>query len=118
MSIDTAAVEQRGRVIAASPVLAHRMISRFSFEVDELRKLKNTTEYQANSKDVMCKLGLNWADTNSTKNILLKWPSQQDLFVSLTAILEIQSFYELKAEKVTLLNYFFYKFIKAGKVVN
>ncbi len=109
MSIET--VEQRGRLIGASPILAHRMTNRYAFEVDKLRKLLNSTEYYTNSKDVIWKLGLIGDVENSNER---NWPSQQDLFVSLTAILEIQSFYDLKAEQVTKTNQCF----KMDKVIN
>ncbi len=93
----------RGRLIGANPILAHRMTDRYSFEVDALRKLMNSTQYFIVRKNYIRKLGLEEDEERKYEKInyfQVNWPNHYDLLVSLVANLEIQSFYDLKPETV------------------
>ncbi|ODM89752.1 Prolyl 4-hydroxylase subunit alpha-1 [Orchesella cincta] len=91
--------EERGKLIGASAILSHLMTHRYVFIVDGLRKLMSSKQYRDSQENVKSALDLtNEAEKNGKINGY-KWPNEDDLFMSHTAILHMQEIYGFTARQ-------------------
>ncbi|ODM92555.1 Prolyl 4-hydroxylase subunit alpha-1 [Orchesella cincta] len=91
--------EERGKIIGSSAVLSHLMTHRYVFMVDKLRKLLSSKEYQDSQEYVESVLDLMKEGEENFKFYDYKWPNDDDLFMSYTAILHMQEIYGFTARQ-------------------